>query len=94
MNEFIIHSAMALWVSRDKVRDARVVDVRGRGVSGFAVIEACFELSRMEGIIPALESAHAPGALIKMAKTMPKTGRLLVNMSGRGDKDLCEVVSV
>lgn len=52
------------------------------------VIEAFFELSRMEGIIPALESAHGLAHAIKMAKTMPKTARLLVNMSGRGDKDL------
>ena len=42
----------------------------------------------MEGIIPALESAHGLAHAIKMAKTMPKTARLLVNMSGRGDKDL------
>ena len=52
------------------------------------VIDAFFKLSRMEGIIPALESAHGLAHAIKIAKTMPKTTKLLVNMSGRGDKDL------
>ena len=40
----------------------------------------------MEGIIPALESAHGLAHAMKLAKTMPKTATLLVNMSGRGDK--------
>lgn len=52
------------------------------------VIDAFFKLSRMEGIIPALESAHGLAYAIKIAKTMPKSAKLLVNMSGRGDKDL------
>ena len=42
----------------------------------------------MEGIIPALESAHGLAYAMKIAKTMPKSAKLLVNMSGRGDKDL------
>jgi tryptophan synthase beta chain len=45
-------------------------------------------LSRMEGIIPALESAHAIAEAIKRAPTMPRTSIMLVNLSGRGDKDL------
>ena len=52
------------------------------------VIDAFFKLSRMEGIIPALESAHGLAYAMKIAKTMPKSAKLLVNMSGRGDKDL------
>jgi tryptophan synthase beta chain len=52
------------------------------------VIDAFFELSRMEGIIPALESAHALAHAMKIAKNMPMDKKLLVNMSGRGDKDL------
>lgn len=52
------------------------------------VVEAFFTLSRMEGIIPALESAHGLAHAMKMAKDMPKDKTLLVNMSGRGDKDL------
>jgi tryptophan synthase beta chain len=52
------------------------------------VVEAFFELSRSEGIIPALESAHAVAHAIKIAKDLPTDTKVLVNMSGRGDKDL------
>lgn len=45
-------------------------------------------LSQMEGIIPALESAHAIAEVIKRAPTMPKDSIIIVNLSGRGDKDL------
>jgi tryptophan synthase beta chain len=45
-------------------------------------------LSRFEGIIPALESAHAVAHLVKLAPTMRKDEIILVNLSGRGDKDL------
>jgi tryptophan synthase beta chain len=45
-------------------------------------------LSRMEGIIPALESAHAVAEVVKRAPTMPKDSLIIVNLSGRGDKDL------
>lgn len=51
-------------------------------------LSALQTLSRMEGIIPALESAHAVAEAIKRAPTMPKDSILLVNLSGRGDKDL------
>ena len=50
-------------------------------------------LSRSEGIIPALESSHAMAEAIKRAPTMPKDSVLLVNLSGRGDKDLGTVMS-
>jgi tryptophan synthase beta chain len=49
-------------------------------------------LSRAEGIIPALESSHAVAEAIKRAPTMPKDSILLVNLSGRGDKDLDTVM--
>ena len=45
-------------------------------------------LSRVEGIIPALESAHAVAYAIKLAATLPKDATILVNLSGRGDKDV------
>ena len=48
-------------------------------------------LSRTEGIIPALESSHAISHAMKLAGTMPKDGIVLVNLSGRGDKDVDEV---
>jgi tryptophan synthase beta chain len=50
-------------------------------------IDAFFELSRLEGIIPALESAHAVAYAIKLAQTHPQES-ILVNLSGRGDKDI------
>ena len=49
-------------------------------------------LARLEGIIPALESAHAVGHVLELAPTMPKDSIILVNLSGRGDKDLDTVM--
>ncbi|HEY85601.1 MAG TPA: tryptophan synthase subunit beta [Chloroflexi bacterium] len=49
-------------------------------------------LSRLEGIIPALESAHAVAEAVKRAPTMPKEAVIIVNLSGRGDKDLDTVM--
>ncbi len=57
-------------------------------------LAAFHELSRTEGIIPALESAHAIAEAIKRAPTMDKDQILLVNLSGRGDKDLDSVLRV
>ena len=51
-------------------------------------LKAFHELCRYEGIIPALESAHAVAQAMKMAPAMPKDAILLVNLSGRGDKDM------
>ena len=45
-------------------------------------------LSRAEGIMPALESAHAVFHAARLAATLPKDKVILVNLSGRGDKDL------
>jgi tryptophan synthase beta chain len=58
------------------------------------VIDAFFELSRTEGIIPALESAHALAYAMKIAKDLPSDKTLLINMSGRGDKDLDYVCDI
>ena len=44
--------------------------------------------TRTEGIIPALESAHAIAQAVKMAPTMGKDQVMIVNLSGRGDKDV------
>jgi tryptophan synthase beta chain len=44
-------------------------------------------LSRIEGIIPALESAHAIAYAMKIAKDMSQDKTILINLSGRGDKD-------
>jgi tryptophan synthase beta chain len=50
-------------------------------------LDAFMTLSRTEGIIPALESAHAVAYAMKVAKTMSPDQNILVNLSGRGDKD-------
>ena len=51
-------------------------------------LEACTVLARTEGIIPALESAHAVAECMKRAPKMKKSEVLIVNVSGRGDKDI------
>ena len=51
-------------------------------------VDAFYKLSKYEGIIPALESAHAVGFAMKLAKTLGKDKTILVNLSGRGDKDI------
>ena len=51
-------------------------------------LDAFHTLSRLEGIIPALESAHAVAYSMKLAKTMRPDQTIIVNLSGRGDKDL------
>ena len=51
-------------------------------------VEAFYALSRMEGIIPALESSHAVAYAVKLAETLDKDQTILVNLSGRGDKDI------
>jgi len=50
-------------------------------------LDAFMQLSRLEGIIPALESAHAVAHAMKIAKNMTSDETILVNLSGRGDKD-------
>jgi tryptophan synthase beta chain len=51
-------------------------------------LDACTLLARTEGIIPALESAHAVAEAIKRAPQMKKADVMIVNISGRGDKDI------
>lgn len=51
-------------------------------------MEAFHTLTRIEGIIPALESSHAVAYALKLAPTMSKDQKILVNLSGRGDKDI------
>ncbi len=51
-------------------------------------------LSELEGIIPALESAHAVACAVEVARTMPKGSSVIVNLSGRGDKDVAQVAEM
>ncbi len=57
-------------------------------ISDKEAIDAFFKLSRVEGIIPALESAHAIAYAVKLASKLPENESILVNLSGRGDKDI------
>jgi len=54
-------------------------------------LHAFIRLARLEGIIPALESAHAVAEVIKRAPELPKDQLIIVNLSGRGDKDVAQV---
>lgn len=54
-------------------------------------IKAFMLLSKLEGIIPAIESAHAIAYTIKLAKTLQKNEVIVVNLSGRGDKDVSAI---
>ncbi|MFN3982369.1 MAG: tryptophan synthase subunit beta [Caldilinea sp.] len=69
---------------------------QGRTEYTYATDEAALEgvklLSRLEGIIPALESAHAVAHLAELAPQMSKDQVILVNLSGRGDKDLSTIM--
>ncbi|MGC8886209.1 MAG: tryptophan synthase subunit beta [Verrucomicrobiia bacterium] len=56
-------------------------------------LDAFIKLARIEGIIPALESAHAVAEAIKQAPTMDKDKIIIINLSGRGDKDVAQVAN-
>ncbi len=62
--------------------------VRYESATDREAVEAFYALSRMEGIIPALESSHAVAYAVKLAKEIGKGKNILVNLSGRGDKDI------
>ena len=61
-------------------------------VTDTEALHAFVMLSRLEGIIPALESSHALAYAVKLAATMRQDQYIVVNLSGRGDKDVEEVV--
>jgi tryptophan synthase beta chain len=62
-------------------------------VTDAEALDAFHRLTRTEGIIPALETSHAIAQVIKMAPTMSKDQSILVNLSGRGDKDMHTVAA-
>jgi tryptophan synthase beta chain len=74
------------WL-RDLGRTEYTYCTDDRAMEGFRL------LCELEGIIPALESAHAIGYLMELAPQMEKDQIILVNLSGRGDKDLGTVMS-
>jgi tryptophan synthase beta chain len=64
------------------------------GITDAEALEAFHYLCRTEGIIPALESSHAVAHAMKLAKTMKPSQSILVNLSGRGDKDIGTVADL
>jgi len=64
------------------------------GVTDAQALEAFHYLCRTEGIIPALESSHAVAYAMQLAKTMRSDQSILVNLSGRGDKDIGTVADL
>ncbi len=73
----------AWWKDTGRVEYVSITDAEA--------LEAFQTLARCEGIIPALESAHAIAQVVKIAPTLSKDKVVLVNLSGRGDKDCQEV---
>jgi tryptophan synthase beta chain len=64
------------------------------GITDEEALAAFHRLCRSEGIIPALESSHAVAHAMKLAATLPREAILLVNLSGRGDKDINTVAAM
>lgn len=73
----------AFWATSGRVEYVSATDDEA--------LDAFEMLSRTEGIIPALETAHAVAHAVKLAPTLSKDTTLIVNLSGRGDKDCVEV---
>jgi tryptophan synthase beta chain len=65
--------------------------IKPRNVNDDETLDAFFELSRLEGIIPALESAHAVAYVKKAAESGELGDLVVINLSGRGDKDVDSV---
>lgn len=76
----------ALWNDTKQVEYSSVTDSEA--------LESFHELTRQEGIIPALESSHALAEAKKRAGSMSKDSIIVVNLSGRGDKDVDSVISI
>jgi tryptophan synthase beta chain len=74
----------AFWHDSGRVQYAAVTDKDA--------LTAFSTLTRREGIIPALESSHAVAHALKLAASLPKDKVVVINLSGRGDKDLDEAV--
>jgi tryptophan synthase beta chain len=80
-----------LRTNRRIIKTGRVEYV---SVSDSEALEAFQLLCRLEGIIPALESAHAVAYAMKVARELSRDQIVIVNLSGRGDKDVNSVREV
>ncbi|KAK6464509.1 tryptophan synthetase [Scheffersomyces coipomensis] len=77
---------LAFWKSTGRAEFIAATDAQA--LHGFKL------LSQLEGIIPALESSHAIYGGVELAKTLPKEQHIVINVSGRGDKDVQSVAEV
>ncbi|NLE68010.1 MAG: tryptophan synthase subunit beta [Lentisphaerae bacterium] len=75
----------ALWARTGRVKYVSITDAEA--------LEAFEDLTRLEGIIPALESSHAVAEAKKLAVTLPEDGLIAICLSGRGDKDLDNILA-
>ncbi len=71
------------------LKDAKRVEYAA--VTDDEAVDALMELSKLEGIIPALESAHAVAYLPKLKENLSENDLVIINISGRGDKDMAEI---
>ena len=78
---------MEVMTLREQIEEAQAQ-------SDAEALDATVALSKAEGIIPALESAHAVAEAMKMAPKMSKDQIILINLSGRGDKDVNEIAEL
>ncbi len=76
----------AMWADEGRVEYCSVTDDEA--------LDAFHQVTRLEGILPALESAHAVAEALKRAATAAPGDVLIVNLSGRGDKDLDTVLAI
>ena len=76
----------AAWSDEGRVEYCSVTDREA--------VEAFYDLTRLEGILPALEPCHAVAEAKKRAKSMPPGSGILINLSGRGDKDVDHVLGL
>ena len=85
------------WVVKEARRINDELDERRRvrvRITDREALDAFHYLCRTEGIIPALESSHAVAYALKLAPTMRPDQSILVNLSGRGDKDIGTVADL
>ena len=80
------------WIIQELDPNMHILKMNNRveykAVTDDEVIDAFLILTKTEGIIPALESAHAIAHAIKISKKMKKRESIVVTLSGRGDKDI------
>ena len=76
----------SLWADSGRVEYCSITDTQA--------LDAFHELTRLEGIVPALESSHALAAAKRRAGILGKDKVIIVNLSGRGDKDMESVLSI